>query len=230
MSDPPAYAPLPKPGTYRIASVASRTSILEILPYNEERVALGNWADKPNQHWFVQHSGNGYKIKNRQYGLYLSVPNDRHATIVGASKTFTRWILMRTHIGFAIQCGESDQVIDLHTALTHEGNVVLLWPSGGLGPNRMWIFEHLSDDTGGEAADTVEDEVNYLKGELEKKNAQLAIQAEELASKDRQLAEQSHALATALRQLDRSCRTGNERNSIGRLSPDNTGRKPNNAG
>ncbi|KAG9119190.1 hypothetical protein FRC07_005934 [Ceratobasidium sp. 392] len=202
MDDPPAYAPLSSPGTYRISSVVDRNSVLEVLDYNDERVAIAPWVNRPNQHWIVQHSGRGFKIKNRQYSRYLSVPNNKHATIVGASETPTVWTLLKTHAGLAIQCGETDYVIDLHTGLSHDGNVVLLWPSEQLSDNRRWMFERISEDVGGEVADTIEDEIDCLKREIKAKNAQIALQADELAKKDRQLAEQSQTLAAALRQVD----------------------------
>ncbi|KAG9088803.1 hypothetical protein FS749_001856 [Ceratobasidium sp. UAMH 11750] len=44
------------------------------------------------------------------------------------------------------------------------------------------------DDTGGEIAETIEDQVKQLTQELAEKNEQLALQAEELAEKDRMLA------------------------------------------
>ncbi|KAG9118365.1 hypothetical protein FRC07_007147 [Ceratobasidium sp. 392] len=201
MSDPPAYAPLSSPGTYRISSVVDKNSVLDVLHYNDERVQVAPWVDKPNQHWIVQHSGRGFKIKNRQYGRYLSPPNQKYGAIVGTSETPMVWILLRTHVGLAIQCGETDYVIDLHSGLSHHGNVVLLWPSGELSNNRRWIFERISDDTGGEVADTIENEIDRLKHELQAKNAQLALQAEELAKKDQQWAEQSQTLGAALRQV-----------------------------
>ncbi|KAG9076550.1 hypothetical protein FS749_011629, partial [Ceratobasidium sp. UAMH 11750] len=154
--------------------------------------------------WILQYSGRGYKIKNRQYGGYLAAPTSKHATIVGAGDTPTVWTLLRTHVGFAVQCGESDQVIDLHTGLSHDGNVVLLWPSDDLPDNRRWIFEWVSEDTGGETPDIIDDEVNRLKHELEEKDAQLRRLTEELAKKNQQLTEQGQTLgtlATALHQV-----------------------------
>ncbi|KAG8796172.1 hypothetical protein FRC12_003763 [Ceratobasidium sp. 428] len=202
MSDPTAYPRLPTPGTYRISSVIKRTSVLEIPDYNEDRVVLKTWNDKPNQRWFVQRSGRGYKIKNCQFSRYLSAPNNKNATIVGAAEAPVVWCLLRTHAGFAIQFEETDHALDLHYGLTKEGNIVSLWPSGDFGEHRRWIFEHINDDTGGEAPDTIQDEVDRLKSELEAKNAQLELQAQELARlKDQKLVEQGQALSTLVATL-----------------------------
>ncbi|KAG9118364.1 hypothetical protein FRC07_007146 [Ceratobasidium sp. 392] len=87
--------------------------------------------------------------------------------------------------------------------MSHHGNYVLLWPSRGLGDHRRWVFEQISDDTGGKIADTIENEIKRLRHGLEAKNAQLMLQIEELAKKGQQLAEESRTLAAALRQVDR---------------------------
>ncbi|KAG9083305.1 hypothetical protein FS749_006139, partial [Ceratobasidium sp. UAMH 11750] len=121
MSNPPAYPQPPKPGTYRITSVATKTTVLQVLDFNRSRVASYKWADTPNQHWFIQYSGRGHKIKNRQHV----------------------WNLMRTHAGFAIQYGGADLFIDLHYGFPNDGNVVMLWGSGDLPERRRWMFDRI---------------------------------------------------------------------------------------
>ncbi|KAG8694217.1 hypothetical protein FRC08_008626 [Ceratobasidium sp. 394] len=197
MSNPPAYPQPPKPGTYRITSVATKTTVLQVLDFNRSRVASYKWADTPNQHWFIQYSGRGYKIKNRQHGVYLAASTNKSGTIVGTSLTPTVWNLMRTHAGFAIQYGEADLFIDLHYGFPNDGNVVMLWGSGDLPERRRWMFDRISDDTGGEIVDTNKDEIDHLKQQLEMKDAQLALQAEELSKlKDQLLAEKDRTIAT----------------------------------
>ncbi|KAG8715699.1 hypothetical protein FRC08_010255 [Ceratobasidium sp. 394] len=83
----------------------------------------------------------------------------------------------------------------MHHGSAEDDNVLLLWSSEECPPHRRWKFEHISDDTGGEVADTIENEVDRLKHELGEKNAQLALQAEELEKKDQQLAEKDRMLA-----------------------------------
>ncbi|KAG8744208.1 hypothetical protein FRC10_010570 [Ceratobasidium sp. 414] len=83
---------------------------------------------------------------------------------------------------------------------------------------RRWIFERIGDDTGGEAADAIKDEVERLKRELEAKSEQFA---KELAKKDQQLAEQARTisvLTTALHQVrPPGCTTGRMAESCGKL-------------
>ncbi|KAG9118792.1 hypothetical protein FRC07_006514, partial [Ceratobasidium sp. 392] len=206
--DPPTYAPLPKPGTYRITNVSTKTTVLEVLDINQDRVASSEWADQPNQRWIIQYSGRGYKIKNSKYDVYLTAPSNKYATIVAASKTPTIWGLMRTHAGFAIHpYGEDDLFVDLHYGWSAGGNVCMLWGTGDLPEGRRWTFDHISNDTSGEASDDIEDEVVRLKRELEMKDAQLAHQATELAKlKDKRLVEQAEAFATLVAKLQQSGR------------------------
>ncbi|KAG8715700.1 hypothetical protein FRC08_010256 [Ceratobasidium sp. 394] len=182
-----AYELTPKPGTYRIASVATNT-VIEVLSFNQDRAVASAWRDEPNQRWFVQYLGRGYKIKNCQYGSYLAAPSSKEATVVGISDIPTTWSLIRTHAGFvSIQYGEEDRVIDLHHAIPHDCNILQLWNLWDCPAHRRWNFERISDDTGGEIAETIEDQVKQLTQELMEKNERLALQAEELAEKDRML-------------------------------------------
>ncbi|KAG8693721.1 hypothetical protein FRC08_008940 [Ceratobasidium sp. 394] len=77
----------------------------------------------------------------------------------------------------------------------------MLWRLADIPDFRRWVFEHISDDTEGETAGTIEDEVQRLRHEPEVKSAQFA---EELTKKDQQLAEKDRTIAaitTALYQL-----------------------------
>ncbi|KAG8796162.1 hypothetical protein FRC12_003753 [Ceratobasidium sp. 428] len=89
---------------------------------------------------------------------------------------------------------EEDMVVTLHYGMSIEGNIVLLWQSAGLSDDRRWIFERISDDVDGEVAETIDDEIERLKLELETRNAQITFLTEELARKNRQLAKQAQML------------------------------------
>ncbi|KAG8747438.1 hypothetical protein FRC10_001109 [Ceratobasidium sp. 414] len=139
------------------------------------------------------------------------------------------WTLLRTEAGFTIQYEEEDSVVNLHHASAVDGNVVsgqfdvhlLLCKSGDCPPHRRWKFEHISDDTGGEIDETIENEVDCLKRELGEKNAQLALQTEELTKKDQQLAEKDRMLviqAAALHQMGSpACTAGKMAEVYGKL-------------
>jgi hypothetical protein len=45
----PPYAQLPEPGTYHIASLATDANVIEVLDYNQNRLACSEWKNKPNQ-------------------------------------------------------------------------------------------------------------------------------------------------------------------------------------
>ncbi|KAG8720089.1 hypothetical protein FRC08_001190 [Ceratobasidium sp. 394] len=196
-----AYDLPPKPGTYRITNVLTST-VIEVPDYNQDRATSRTWHHTSNQHWVIQYSGRGYKIKNCRHGVYLFASSSKEGSVVGAAATPTVWTLLRTQAGFVIQYEEEDRAVNLHFASGGDNNVLLLWKSGDCPPHRRWKFEQISDDTGGEVAETIENEVDRLKRELgernaqlEEKDAQLALQTEELAKKDRQLAEKDRTLA-----------------------------------
>ncbi|KAG9100939.1 hypothetical protein FRC06_003506 [Ceratobasidium sp. 370] len=141
-------------------------------------------------------------IKNCQYEVYLAASSGQIGTVVGTSKTPTIWNFIRTHAGFAIQYGEEDSVIDLHYGADQVENIISLWKSDGLPDARRWRFERMSDDTGGEEADVVEEEVDCLRRELAEKMEQLVLKDQEIARKDQRLAEQA-ALRESSQDLDK---------------------------
>ncbi|KAB5594644.1 hypothetical protein CTheo_1966 [Ceratobasidium theobromae] len=212
-----SYAIPPNPGTYYIVSVAAPKNVIEVPSCNEERVVCSSRNNEPNQQWYLQRSGRGYKIKNMKYGVYLATGGSKYGSPIGTSPVPTSWTLMRTHEGYSIQYGDEDKVVDLHYGLDFEGNVMHIRPVGGSPAHRRWKFEHIrfvgfsglihyysilkanSDDVGGEEAETIEDQVEHLHQQLRAKNIQIALKDAELASKDRQLAQQKRELQAALR-------------------------------
>ncbi|KAG8685060.1 hypothetical protein FRC11_011185, partial [Ceratobasidium sp. 423] len=194
-----AYEQLPEPGTYYIKSVAAPQNVIEVPSYNDERAVCSPQATKPtpNQQikWYIQRSGRGYKIKNVQYGVYLSPHSiqPKYGTVIGTSPSHgpVDWSLMRTHDGFVIQYGEEDKSIDLHYGRTDAGNPMHLWSLSPQDDQKRWKFERISEDVGGEVAETVEDRIAVLSEQLQKKD-------EEIAEKDRLLAQKERELQDAL--------------------------------
>ncbi|CAE6472217.1 unnamed protein product [Rhizoctonia solani] len=199
-----AYKHPPEPGTYYIKSVAASKNVIEIHDLNTERAVCSPKVEKPalNQQWYIQRSGRGYKIKNVKYGIYL-VPHSAqptYATVIGTSPNHAPmdWTFLRTHDGFSIQYGEGDYTIDLHCGLDTWGNPMHLWNIAPQDPAKQWKLERISDNVGGEVAETVEDRIAVLNDRLRKKEIEIATKDAEIAAKDRLLARQAQELWDAL--------------------------------
>ncbi|KAL5636782.1 hypothetical protein ACGC1H_000676 [Rhizoctonia solani] len=199
-----AYEKPPQPGTYFIKSVAAPKNVIEVPNYNEERAVCSVQADKPapNQQWYIQYSGRGYKIKNVKYGVYLSSysTQPKNATPVGTSAEHgpVDWYILRTHEGFVIQYGEKEMAIDLHYGLDKPGNPMHLWCTMPQLTHQRWKFERIGDDVGGEVAETIEDRITTLSEQLHKKDVELAIRAAEIIAKERLLTRKDQELQNAL--------------------------------
>lgn len=189
-----SYSDPPKPGTYRIVSVAAQKNVIEVSPCNQERAICTPWINEPHQQWVLQSSGRGYKIKNVKYDVYLAVPSSTLNTVVGTSPKPTTWHLMRTHEGFCIQYGDENRVVDLHHGLDCYGNVLQLWGWSG-NSSRRWSFERISDEVGNEVADSVEDQVTSLREQLQ---TQATTHHLEKVALEQQLAAKEQDLQAAL--------------------------------
>ncbi|CAE6343504.1 unnamed protein product [Rhizoctonia solani] len=189
-----AYEKPPEPGTYYIKSVAAPKNVIEILSYNKERAVCSpqNAEKNPNQQWYIQHSGRGYKIKNVKHGLYLTPHSAQptYGTAIGTSSIHgpVDWVFMRTHDGFAIQYGEEEKAIDLFYGLDNAENSMHLLDIVPQYHNRRWKLERIGDGVGGEVAETVEDRIITLSEQLQKQNIEIAKKNAEIAAKDRLLA------------------------------------------
>lgn len=199
-----SYERPPDPGTYYIKSVVAPKNVIEVPAYNEERAVCSPQATQPapNQHWYVQRSGRGYKIKNVKHGVYLSSysTQPKNATPVGTSPSHgpVDWYFLRTHEGFAIQYGEQEVAIDLHYGLDKGGNPMHLWITSPQHPHQRWKFERISDDVGGEVAETTEDRITVLTYQLHKKAAEIAAKNAEIEARERLLARKEQELQDAL--------------------------------
>ncbi|CAE6487906.1 unnamed protein product [Rhizoctonia solani] len=189
-----AYERPPEPGTYYIKSVAAPENVIEVPSFNDERAVCSPQAVEPssNQHWYVQRSGRGYKIKNVKHGVYLSSysTKPKNATLIGTSPRHgpVDWYILRTHDGFVIQYGETEMAIDLYHALAEPHNVLYLWDTSPQAAHHRWKFERINDDVGGEVAETVDDRITVLTDQLRKKDVEIAKRdAELLAQKEQEL-------------------------------------------
>ncbi|CAE6466801.1 unnamed protein product [Rhizoctonia solani] len=190
-----SYERPPEPGTYCIKSVAAPKNLIEACDFNPERVVcspqVGNAVS--NQQWYIQRSGQGYKFKNVKHSVYLSPHSaqPKHGTTIWGSPSHgpVDWTLMRTHEGFLIQYGEEESAIDLHYGLDKTGNPMSLWAVRPQDSAKRWKFERISDDVGGEIAETVEDRIAVLSDQVRKKDVEIATKDAEIVTKDRLLAQ-----------------------------------------
>ncbi|KAG8692942.1 hypothetical protein FRC08_009438 [Ceratobasidium sp. 394] len=189
-----------QPGTYRIVSVASSTCI----------ISHGNWnavcwrkLDNKNQQWYVQRSGEGYRIKNCSTGLYLVISDAGVHAKVCCGRYPTTWELnqgMKDHDMYTIKYPDCDRVVDLHEGAGHDGNELHMHPQGGWLACKRWRFERLSDDTGEEEQKLIQElqskskQIDEKDRRIQEQNAQLTERNCSLAEKDQQLAEQGSQL------------------------------------
>ncbi|KAG8774872.1 hypothetical protein FRC12_001780 [Ceratobasidium sp. 428] len=201
-----------EPGTYRIVNVASGTCI---MAYKDWDAVCWRRHEAMDQHWYVQRSGAGYRIKNRMNGLYLVVSETTDTN--PPAKVFcgrypTTWELnqgIKDYEMYIIKQAGCDRVVDLDGfGDARDGNEVTPIYSFG-----RWRFEHLSDETGEENEDilkqlqTKSKEVEEKDNELAWLRKQLTSQAEELAMAKLDLAQGSAVLAETqetLRQVSAS--------------------------
>ncbi|KAF8608033.1 hypothetical protein BDV93DRAFT_519106 [Ceratobasidium sp. AG-I] len=198
-----------EPGTYRIINVASETAIT--VP-NYDHWAVVGWesTEEPNQHWFVQRSGEGFRFKNCFYGQYITLASTDWFSKVYLGRYPASWQILPSEAGsYVIQYGDADRVLDLHDAYGpgRDGNEIHIWPRHELQTQKRWKFERISDDTGDEDAQpqqVPEDQTGQiaLKDEEIARQARLLAEKEEqLAQKDQQLVEQATQLAAQSQQV-----------------------------
>lgn len=198
-----ARMPKINPGTYRIVNAASNTAI---AAKGWETFATRS-ADELRQQWIVQHSGEGYRIKNVDTRNYLAISStiDRESRVY-CGRYPTTWVLNpdpQCNNLYLIQMGDTDRVLDLDgQGANHDGNQI---HSRALNNRwlryRLWYFEYLSDVTN--------DDDEGLKKKLAVNTIELAAKQREvaektalLADKDVRLRENATLLETRQHQLD----------------------------
>ncbi|KAG9090518.1 hypothetical protein FS749_000495 [Ceratobasidium sp. UAMH 11750] len=194
-----------EPGTYRIGSEASGTAMTS-PDWNEWDVVCWHKHDGRNQQWFVQRSGEGFRIKNCVNGHYLAVSRVSNNAPVYCGRYPTTWVLNQTNEGtHTIKCGDDDRVIDLDGwGKGHDGNHMHLHWQGSWMAHRRWWFERLSDDTGEEEPklrqeiDTKKKQLGDCDAQLAKKDRCIAQLTEQLVEKDQELSQVKDDLAEKL--------------------------------
>ncbi|KAG9090924.1 hypothetical protein FS749_000194 [Ceratobasidium sp. UAMH 11750] len=150
-----------------------------------------------NQQWYVQRSGEGYRIKNCSNGLYIAVDGTHERAKVFCGIYPVTWELRQEsgdYSMYIIKHAGCDRVIDLDDwGKAHDGNGLHTFPQGGWLACKRWRFERLSDDTG--------EEEQKLSKELQSKNTQVAEKDRRIQEQGVQLAEKGGQLAERDRQL-----------------------------
>ncbi|CAE6428915.1 unnamed protein product [Rhizoctonia solani] len=156
-----------EPGTYRIINIA-RKKALRVPDESTNTITSWQVQDEPNQKWFIQRAGNGYRFKNCGHGKYLSVHNTQCNSQVYHGSPTTWKIIPRTSSGYLIQLEAVDRVLDLHDrgevfscvllwgrdAIDVLLNQVYIWPANDVEPQKVWDFERLGCETGDESKET----------------------------------------------------------------------------
>ncbi|KAG9121573.1 hypothetical protein FRC07_002414 [Ceratobasidium sp. 392] len=206
-----------QPGKYRIVNVASGTCMIS---YKDWDAVCWRRHEGFDQHWFVQRSGAGYRIRNCMSGLYLVVSettDTRPPAKVFCGRYPTTWELnqgIKDHDMYIIKQAGCDRIIDLDGfGNDHDGNELHTFTESDWLACRRWRFEHLSNETG-EEEEEILNELQTKTKQLEEKdrqlaqaNAQLSSQAEELRRANFELVQRSAILAQTqetLRQVSES--------------------------
>ncbi|KAG8705018.1 hypothetical protein FRC09_003198, partial [Ceratobasidium sp. 395] len=89
-----------------------------------------------------------------------------------------------------IQYADNNRVLDLHFGWKHNGNEIHIWPAASDNANKIWKFEHLSDDAGEELPASFKTQGDRLTQDLQAQTQDLAQKDERIASLERELADQ----------------------------------------
>ncbi|KAG8694383.1 hypothetical protein FRC09_009884 [Ceratobasidium sp. 395] len=199
-----------EPGTYRIVNVASGTCI---MAYKDWDAVCWRRHEAMDQHWYVQRSGAGYRIKNRMNGLYLVVSETTDTN--PPAKVFcgrypTTWELnqgIKDYEMYIIKQAGCDRVVDLDGfGDARDGNEEMEIRAPKVSTPEFYhqnsdSYDSNSDETGEENEEILKKlqakskEVEEKDSELVWLRKQLASQAEELALVKLDIARGSAVLA-----------------------------------
>ncbi|CAE6437864.1 unnamed protein product [Rhizoctonia solani] len=133
-------------GTYRILNVREKTAV-QISEHDPTKVITWGQHKGENQQWFLQRSGHGYQLQNRQYDAYLAVSNTDNGGLVYASKYPTTWVFLKYQGNHILQLADKNRVLDLHCGSGHNGNVMHIFNQDGSHmPHRIWRLERLGQE------------------------------------------------------------------------------------
>ncbi|KAL5636745.1 hypothetical protein ACGC1H_000649 [Rhizoctonia solani] len=126
-----------EPGTYRIVNRLANTA-LQVSEHDDKKIV--SWKcveERESQWWHLQRSGSGYRFKNRQHGLYISVASTDATALVTASKYPSTWVFLKIGNRYGIKLAEIDEMIDIPFGSKIDGTEIRLWPSDG-NEKQMW--------------------------------------------------------------------------------------------
>ncbi|CAE6538031.1 unnamed protein product [Rhizoctonia solani] len=161
-----------EPGTYRIFNAQAGTAI-QVSEHDPTRVVTWEKHKGENQQWFLQRSGQGYRLQNRHYDAYLAVSNTNDHSRVYASRYPTTWVFLKFNGDYIVQLADSYQVLDLHCCSGHNGNELHIWGEG-VEPQKIWRVERLGSDSGNK-------ELAAIQGQVANKDKELSSAKEELS-------------------------------------------------
>ncbi|CAE6419692.1 unnamed protein product [Rhizoctonia solani] len=194
-----------EPGTYRIVNLA-RNKVLRVPSECPDTIASWHAQDEPNQKWFIQRTGGGYRFKNCGHGKYLSVHGTQCNSRAYHGSPTTWKIIPQTPGGYLIQLEEVDRVLDLH-----DRGEVYIWPTNNAEPQKIWKLEKLGRATGEELGDTKDTPTSSQVGDTPA-TSQSVLRDEGLVDKpppplsplairDDQIAQQSRQIQSLQRRL-----------------------------
>ncbi|CUA74174.1 hypothetical protein RSOLAG22IIIB_11008 [Rhizoctonia solani] len=185
-----------EPGTYRIVNLA-RNKALRVPSEYPETISSWHTEDEPNQKWFVQRTGGGYRLKNCGHGQYLSIRGTQCNSQAYHGSPTTWKIIPQRPGGYLIQLEKIDRVLDLH-----DRGEVYIWPANDAEPQKVWKFEKLGRETGeemGEVKDSVSEQPGDDPAADQPKKAPPPLSP--LAIRDVQIAQQARQIQSLEQQL-----------------------------
>ncbi|EUC66594.1 ricin-type beta-trefoil lectin domain protein [Rhizoctonia solani AG-3 Rhs1AP] len=189
-----------EPGTYRVFNVHTKTAI-QVSDHDPTKIVTWARHNGENQQWFLQRSGLGYQLRNRQHDVYMAVAStDKHG-LVYASRYPTTWLFLKAKGNHIIQLADKNRVLDLHYCSADNGTEIHIWQIGEE-PHKIWGLERLGDNSGEEIPVAI---LAVRKGEfdaqMELVNKELVKRQEKIANKDREVSQLQDELSSAKEKL-----------------------------
>ncbi|EUC56440.1 hypothetical protein RSOL_179440 [Rhizoctonia solani AG-3 Rhs1AP] len=177
-----------RPGTYKILNLKSGTAM------TENDLGTVGWRNEntKDQQWFVQVSGEGYRIKNVASGGYLSAiygeDSDDRAYCGGYPTTWTL-VPNPEHRGYniyGITIGDTDRGLDLqYWGSTIDGTKIHAnsrTRHTGSTHHWCWRFEYINDDQGEEPTNStqIQQDLSRLETIIQAQLAEIKLLKESL--------------------------------------------------
>ncbi|KEP49159.1 ricin-type beta-trefoil lectin domain protein [Rhizoctonia solani 123E] len=131
------------PGVYRIRNAKTKT-IFDLSREKGFRIHGHGQHDGPNQHWFVQHLGEGVILKNVESGQFVYTTSLHNGSKLFGSGNFTVWNISRDGNEWTISFPGTNYIIELESGNQANGTAIQLWNQTGE-IYQKWIFEKLNE-------------------------------------------------------------------------------------